>query len=89
MIAFGLATALAAFSGDLRRLRTAAIAYTVFGVLVIVAVARFSSTVDWSSPAAWVFSAVVLAVVATGASGWRIAPRPRTGQHAESGHVTR
>src|SRR5688500_16245651 len=48
LLAFGLATALAAVTGDLRRLRTAAIAYTVFGVLVLVAVARFASTLDWN-----------------------------------------
>src|SRR3712207_996448 len=67
LIAFGLATALAALAGDLRRLRTAAIAYTVFGLLVTVAVLRFAGTVEWDRPAAWVFAAVVAAVVATGA----------------------
>ena len=87
LIAFGLATALAAIAGDLRRLRTATIAYTVFGVLVAVAVARFASTIDWDNPAAWVFSAVVLAVIATGAAGWRAAPTPRTGLHAEAPHA--
>ena len=51
LVAFGLATALAAVAGDLRRLRTAAIAYTVFGVLVLVAVARFPDTLDWDDPA--------------------------------------
>lgn len=76
LVAFGLATAVAAVAGDLRRLRTAAIAYTVFGVLVLVAVARFPGTLDWGSPAAWVFVAAAAAVVLTGAAGWRIAPRP-------------
>jgi hypothetical protein len=87
LIAFGLATALAAFAGDLGRLRTAAIAYTVFGVLLAVAVLRFPGTVDWSSPAAWGFCVVVLAVIATGASGWLLAPRPPAGQHAEAAHA--
>jgi hypothetical protein len=74
LLAFGLAAAMAALRGDLERLRTAAIAYTAFGVLVLVAVARFPDTVDWSDPAAWVFIAVALAVAATGAAGWRAAP---------------
>jgi hypothetical protein len=74
LVAFGLATALAAVGGDLRRLRAAAIAYTVFGVLILVAVARFPGTFDWNAPAAWVFVGVTLAVVATGAAGWRTAP---------------
>jgi hypothetical protein len=76
LMAFGLATALAAVVGDLRRLRTAAIAYTVFGVLVLVAVARFASTLDWNQPAAWIFVGLTLAVVLTGAAGWVQAPRP-------------
>jgi hypothetical protein len=74
LVAFGLATALAAVAGDLRRLRTAAIAYTVFGVLVLVAVARFPDPLDWDRPAAWIFVATAVAVVGTGAAGWRLAP---------------
>lgn len=80
LIAFGLATALAAVAGDLRRLRTAAIAYTVFGVLVLVAVARFPDTLDWDQAPAWIFVGLAAAVVLTGAAGWRLAPAP-TGRH--------
>ena len=76
LVAFGLATALAAVAGDLRRLRTAAIAYTVFGVLVVLAVLRYPGTVEWGGPAAWVFALLTAAVVATGAAGWRMAPMP-------------
>jgi hypothetical protein len=74
LIAFGAATALAAAVGDLRRLRTAAIAYTVLGLLVGLAVLRFQGTVAWGSPAAWVFSCVLVAIIATGAGGWWLAP---------------
>jgi hypothetical protein len=81
LVAFGLATALAAVAGDLERLRTATIAYTVFGVLVAVAVARFAGTVAWGEPAAWVFVAMVVAVIGTGAAGWRLAPVPSGGRH--------
>jgi hypothetical protein len=73
LLAFGVATALAAVAGDLQRLKTAAIAYTVFGVLVVVAVARYSGTVAWADPAAWVFAGMTAAVVGTGAAGWRLA----------------
>jgi hypothetical protein len=78
LLAFGLATALAAAVGDLRRLRTAAIAYTVFGVLVAGAVLRFADSVAWGDPAAWVFAATTVAVVGTGAAGWRAAPADGT-----------
>ncbi|RBY81749.1 hypothetical protein DQ238_06970 [Geodermatophilus sp. TF02-6] len=81
LVAFGVATALAAGTGDLERLRTAAIAYTVFGVLVAVSVLRFPGTVAWGDPAAWVFTAVVVAVIGTGAAGWRLAPAPGRSRH--------
>ncbi|TFV86468.1 hypothetical protein E4P38_17115 [Blastococcus sp. CT_GayMR16] len=74
LLAFGLATALAAFAGDLHRLRTATIAYTLFGVLVLAAVLRFLGTVDWGRPVAWLFLGMTVAVVLTGAAGWRAAP---------------
>jgi hypothetical protein len=74
LIAFGLATALAALAGDLHRLRTATIAYTVFGALVVVCVLRYTGTVAWDRPVAWIFMALAAAVVVTGAAGWRAAP---------------
>jgi hypothetical protein len=89
LIAFGVATALAAFAGDLARLRTSAIAYTVFGVLTLVALARYPGTVDWGGVPAWVFLTVALAIVATGATGWWAAPRPEpTGRHAGTSSST-
>ncbi|WP_156036486.1 hypothetical protein [Blastococcus sp. URHD0036] len=80
LIAFGLATALAATAGDLRRLRTATIAYTVFGVAVAAAVARFAGTVAWGEPSAWGFAAMTVAVLLTGAAGWWLAPRDEVGR---------
>jgi hypothetical protein len=74
LLAFGLATMLAAFAGDLHRLRTATIAYTLFGVLVLAAVLRFPATVAWGRPVAWMFLGMTIAVVLTGAAGWRAAP---------------
>ena len=74
LLAFGLATTLAALAGDLHRLRTATIAYTLFGVLVLAAVLRFPATVAWGRPVAWMFLGMTIAVVLTGAAGWRAAP---------------
>jgi hypothetical protein len=79
LLAFGLATALAALMGDLHRLRTATIAYTVFGVLILVCVLRFAATVTWDRPVAWLFVALDVAVILTGAAGWRAA-RTRVGR---------
>jgi len=77
LLAFGLATALAAFSGDLRRLRTAAIAYTLFGLLVLGAVLRFAATLDWNDPPTITVTLMTVGVVLTGAAGWWLAPSPR------------
>jgi hypothetical protein len=74
LLAFGLATMLAALAGDLHRLRTATIAYTLFGVLVLAAVLRFPATVAWERPIAWLFLGMTVAVILTGAAGWRATP---------------
>ncbi|MGX5657296.1 hypothetical protein ACWKWC_21150 [Geodermatophilus nigrescens] len=79
LVAFGVATALAALAGDLERLRTAAVAYTVFGVLVLAVVAVHAGDVGWDRPSAWALVAVAAAIAGTGAAGWRLAPAP--GRH--------
>jgi hypothetical protein len=81
LVAFGVATALAALAGDLERLRTAAVAYTVFGALVLVVVAWYRDTVAWDRPVAWAFVAVAVAVVLTGAAGIRRVPAAAGGRH--------
>jgi hypothetical protein len=48
----------------------------VFGVLVLVAVARYAGEVAWDSAAAWVLLLLAVAVTATGTAGWRSAPVP-------------
>ncbi|WP_448626616.1 hypothetical protein [Geodermatophilus sp. URMC 64] len=87
LIAFGLATALASVAGDLRRLRTAAIAYTVFGALVIVSLIRFFGTLDWDDPPTIAFALVSVAIVATGAAGWALAPKPRRIRRRAGAHA--
>jgi hypothetical protein len=58
------------------RVRTAAIAYTVFGVLVLVTVARYTGALDWDDPPTWTLLVVTAAMTATGAIGWWLAPAP-------------
>jgi hypothetical protein len=76
LITIGLVTGLAAVAGDLARLRTAAIAYTVFGGFVLAALARHPGSVAWDRPVTWVFLLLALAVTGTGAAGWYLAPAP-------------
>jgi hypothetical protein len=70
LIALGMATALAAVDGDLDHLRTAAVAYAVFGAAVLLALLRFRDTVSWDRPVAWVLLAFFVSVLVTGAAGW-------------------
>ncbi len=79
LVAFGVATALAALAGDLERLRTATIAYTIFGALQLVVVLLHRGHVAWDRPVAWLYVAATVAIVLTGAAGWRRAPVP--GRH--------
>lgn len=76
LIAYGVTAVLAAFIGDLERLRIGALTYAVLGVLVLLAVARYPDTVAWDRPSAWILTAVTVAVVITGVVGWQRAPRP-------------
>jgi hypothetical protein len=77
LIAFGLVSGITAVVGDLGRQRGATIAYTVLGVLVLVATLRFRDTVAWGHPAAWVYLGMAVAIALTGAAAWRLAPTAR------------
>jgi hypothetical protein len=77
LIAFGLVSGITAIAGDLGRQRGATIAYTVLGVLVLVATVRFRDLVHWGQPSAWVFLGMAVAVTLTGAAGWWLAPSAR------------
>lgn len=78
LVAFGLAAALSLLVRDLARLRIATIGYTVFGALELAALLGYGQVVRWESPAATIYLIGLLAVVATGAAGWRLAVRPDT-----------
>ena len=77
LIAFGAAAMLALWERDLERLEIAAVAYTVFGLLQLVALARYSDQVRWGSAAATIYLVVLLTVPLTGALGWWTSVRGR------------
>jgi hypothetical protein len=74
LVAFGLVSGVTAVAGDLGRQRSATIAYTVLGALVLIATVRFHGTVVWHRPAAWIYLGMAVAITLTGAVGWRLAP---------------
>ncbi len=72
----GVAAALALRERDVRRLRAAALAYVVLGVLHLVAVLRFRLDVRFGEPATWAYLAVLVSMVAAGGWGLVLASRP-------------
>jgi hypothetical protein len=69
LVAFGTASVLALLERDLERLEISAVAYTLFGLLELVALARYSDTVRWGSAAATAYLVLLITVVPTGAFG--------------------
>jgi hypothetical protein len=78
LIAFGVAAVLTLVERDLDRLAAGAVAYTVFGVLQLVAVLRYGDVARWDSPAGIGYLVVLISVVPVGAAGcWLVAARAR------------
>ena len=69
LVAFGVASVLALLERDLERLAISAVAYMLFGLLQLAALARFEDSVRWGSVAAKVYLVLLLTVVPTGAFG--------------------
>jgi hypothetical protein len=69
MLGLGVAALLAVRERDLIRLRVPALAYAVFGALVLIALARFGDQVDWSRPAAWAMVGWLGVLLGLGAYG--------------------
>jgi hypothetical protein len=83
-VAFGVAAVLAIRSGDLARLRTAAVASTAFAVLELVAVARYAEVVAWGAPALGVWVAVAAAFLVSGVYAWRASGWASSGSSAST-----
>jgi hypothetical protein len=77
LIAFGIASVLALVERDLERLEISAVAYLLFGLLQLLALARYPDTVRWGSAAATAYLVLLLTVVPTGAFGLWTSVRAR------------
>jgi hypothetical protein len=80
LLAFGVAAVLALRERDLGRLRIAAVAYALFGMLQLLALARYPGEVRGDDPRLWIYLGLLLSVVAAGARGW-------WGAHGRTAHV--
>lgn len=77
LIAFAVAAVLTVLDRDLDRLAAGTVAYTVLGVLELLALPRFSGEVRWGSAAGIAYLVVLISVVPVGAAGWLAAARAR------------
>jgi hypothetical protein len=82
LIAFGIASLLVLVERDLERLEISAVAYTLFGLLELLALARYEDSVRWGSAAATVYLVLLVTVVPTGAAGLWTSVRGRRRREA-------
>jgi hypothetical protein len=74
LIAFGAAAVLTLVERDIDRLAAGAVAYTVFGVLQLLALPRYGDVARWDSPAGIGYLVVLISVVPVGLAGcWLVA----------------
>ncbi|MFD9890840.1 oxygenase MpaB family protein [Amycolatopsis sp. NPDC059027] len=69
MITIGVLVLWATIDGDLRRVAIGLTALADFGLLALAGVLRYPGDVHWNLPSAWVFLAVVVVLLGTGAIG--------------------
>ena len=65
--------------GDWARVRPAMLQNLVLGVLHLIALVRFSDTLDWDTAGAWIYLGAVLALLGVGAYGTFCTQRARAG----------
>ncbi|HEV7654934.1 MAG TPA: hypothetical protein VGP36_09410 [Mycobacteriales bacterium] len=77
LVAFGVAALLTLAERDLGRVATGTVAYTVFGVLELLALLRFHDEPRWGSAAMIGYLVVLVTIIPVGATGWLAAVRAR------------
>jgi hypothetical protein len=69
LIGIGVTLAWAIWENDWRRLPGMMLTYLSFGILQLVAVARYGEQMDWNSPYAWLYMGFLVSIVAMGGPG--------------------
>jgi hypothetical protein len=71
LIGVGAVAADMSWENDFERIHAALNFYAVFGVLQLIALARYSVDVDWRGVAIWAYLLFILSVLFVGLKGWR------------------
>jgi hypothetical protein len=69
-VGIGFAALHANRENDFLRIRPLGGGYTVFAILQLAAIARYSGTVNWDAPAAWLYLAFLFSILPVGLFGW-------------------
>jgi hypothetical protein len=77
LVGLGTGAAHALIIDDRPAIRPLGVTAVLFGILQFVALARHGDELDWNSPPAWVFVAVLVTLIALGA--WTMVPSSRSG----------
>jgi hypothetical protein len=69
LITVGAGMVQAVWENDLDRVRIALISFAIYGALQLVAVARYSEAINWTSPQAWLFALFPVGLLVSGGLG--------------------
>lgn len=72
LLGIGAGAGQAVWENEAARLRPGAVAYAVFGLLAIVAVARYPHDVEWAKRAAWIYLGLAASGIVVGVLGWTV-----------------
>jgi len=75
LVGIGIAAVQSVGENDWRRIQPATMSYATFGVLELIALARYPANVNWGSIAAWVFLFFVVTALGAGLYGWWMATK--------------
>jgi hypothetical protein len=71
LVALGVIAAQTVWDADYVRARVVMASTVAFGMLELLALARYSSEIDWRHPIAWAYLAFLVSVLLVGLYGWR------------------
>jgi hypothetical protein len=73
--ALGIAAAHSIAENDWARIHVATVSYTAFGILEVIALARYPGEFAWNTPQGWVFLLFLASILVVGIYGWRVSAR--------------
>jgi hypothetical protein len=70
LIGLGIGAGQAVYENDFARLRVAMTSYTFLGLLELLAVARYLTSIDWTAIQSWLYVTFLATILVVGIRGW-------------------